>query len=242
MGVGSVWSLRVIAWLSLSAQITATRFCLFTPARASLLFSLNRPFIITETRTTKMAPAVVDKTTISESHDLVSEATQRYLAKPAGDCCMKGSIHEGEPRGSYTTIAGVETYIVTPPAGRANNHILLYFPDVWGLFNNGLLVMDGFADAGYLTLGLDYFRGVSRRTTLDNDMTYIKSIRILYGNTEKVGTIKLMLTLTMRIGNVSTWPLQMKLYRGGSRRQKRSMAKQKRSTHVLGEFTIHFSL
>ncbi|KAK5110977.1 hypothetical protein LTR85_000687 [Meristemomyces frigidus] len=36
---------------------------------------------------------------------------------------------------------------------------LLYFPDVWGFFNNGFLIMDGFADAGYLTLGLDYFRG-----------------------------------------------------------------------------------
>lgn len=30
---------------------------------------------------------------------------------------------------------------------------------VWGMFNNGLLVMDAFADAGYLTVGLDYFRG-----------------------------------------------------------------------------------
>jgi hypothetical protein len=37
----------------------------------------------------------------------------------------------------------------------------LYFPDVFGFFPNGLLVMDGFADAGYTVLGLDYFRGVS---------------------------------------------------------------------------------
>lgn len=36
---------------------------------------------------------------------------------------------------------------------------LLYFPDVWGFFNNGFLVMDAFAQAGYLVLGLDYFRG-----------------------------------------------------------------------------------
>lgn len=27
------------------------------------------------------------------------------------------------------------------------------------MFKNGMLVMDGFADAGYLVLGLDYFRG-----------------------------------------------------------------------------------
>ena len=27
-----------------------------------------------------------------------------------------------------------------------------------GVFKNGLLIMDGFADAGYTVLGLDYFR------------------------------------------------------------------------------------
>ena len=27
------------------------------------------------------------------------------------------------------------------------------------MFNNGMLIMDGFADAGYLVLGLDYFCG-----------------------------------------------------------------------------------
>lgn len=83
-----------------------------------------------------------------------------YLAKPSGDCCLKGSIHQGEPRGTYTTIAGVETYIATPSPENTNGHILLYFPDVWGLFTNGLLIVDGFADAGYLVLALDYFRGV----------------------------------------------------------------------------------
>lgn len=34
-------------------------------------------------------------------------------------------------------------------------------PDVFGLFNNALLIMDAFAEAGYLALGLDYFHGVS---------------------------------------------------------------------------------
>ncbi|CZR63622.1 related to dienelactone hydrolase [Phialocephala subalpina] len=82
-----------------------------------------------------------------------------YLAKPSGACCLKGTIHQGDPKGSYATIAEVETYIATPPQGKENGHILLYFPDVWGLFNNGLLIMDGFAAAGYLVLGLDYFRG-----------------------------------------------------------------------------------
>ena len=83
-----------------------------------------------------------------------------YLAKPSGACCLKGTIHKGESRGSWETIEGVETYISTPTKN-ANGHVLLYFPDVWGMFPNGLLVMDAFADAGFLVLGLDYFRGVS---------------------------------------------------------------------------------
>lgn len=82
-----------------------------------------------------------------------------YLARPSGDCCLKGNIHDGEPRGSIETIASVESYVAHPPKGKANGNILLYFPDVWGLFKNGLLIMDAFADAGYLTIGVDYFRG-----------------------------------------------------------------------------------
>ncbi len=84
-----------------------------------------------------------------------------YLAKPSDDCCLKGNIHKGESRGRIETIADIETYVTQPAEGKANGHIVLYFPDVFGLFNNGRLIMDGFADAGYLTLGLDYFRGVS---------------------------------------------------------------------------------
>jgi len=86
-----------------------------------------------------------------------------YLAKPSGACCLKGTIHTGEARGKWETIAGVETYIATPTEGKENGNVLLYFPDVWGMFPIGLLVMDAFADAGYLVLGLDYFRGVSQQ-------------------------------------------------------------------------------
>ncbi|OJJ61882.1 hypothetical protein ASPSYDRAFT_75877 [Aspergillus sydowii CBS 593.65] len=80
-----------------------------------------------------------------------------WLAQPSGPCCLKGSLHEGNSRGRFVSIAGIETYISDPAS--PNGHILLYFPDVWGMFPNGLLVMDAFADAGYLVLGLDYFRG-----------------------------------------------------------------------------------
>lgn len=86
---------------------------------------------------------------------------EQWLAKPSGDCCLKSNLHSGEPRGDFIDVAGVDTYITRPAQDKANGHILLYYPDVWGMFRNGLLVMDGFADAGYLTVGLDYFRGVS---------------------------------------------------------------------------------
>lgn len=99
------------------------------------------------------------------------ERSSGYLAKPSGACCLKGNIHEGDPRGSWETIADVETYVSRPPEGKANGHVLLYFPDVWGMFNNGLLVMDAFSDAGFLTIGLDYFRGV-RNTIHDPLMSY----------------------------------------------------------------------
>ncbi|CEL04561.1 Putative Dienelactone hydrolase [Aspergillus calidoustus] len=102
-----------------------------------------------------------------------------YLAKPSGKCCLKGTIHDGEPRGHWETIADVTTYISTPPKDKANGHVLLYFPDVWGMFPNGLLVMDAFADAGFLTLGLDYFRGdpvwkhrKNRHDTSNSDFDY----------------------------------------------------------------------
>lgn len=88
-----------------------------------------------------------------------SESTGDYLAKPPSTCCYVGKIHEGEPRGTMEEILGVPTYVAKPAAGNANGHAVLYFPDVWGLSNNAKLLMDGFADGGYLTLGMDYFRG-----------------------------------------------------------------------------------
>lgn len=83
-----------------------------------------------------------------------------YLAKPSGACCLEGIIHEGNPGGTYTTIADVETYVATPPEGKSNGNIVFYFPDVFGFFTNGLLIVDAIANAGYLALAIDYFRGV----------------------------------------------------------------------------------
>jgi hypothetical protein len=113
-------------------------------------------------------PTANDATTSNEKSKSLNTADMdpTYLAKPSGACCIEGSIHKGNPRGSYIQVAGVETYIVKPSPENSNGNILLYYPDVWGMFTNGLLIMDGFADAGYLTIGLDYFRGVSVVPTL----------------------------------------------------------------------------
>jgi hypothetical protein len=98
-------------------------------------------------------------------------ATDGYLAKPSGACCLTGTLHKGEGRGRWETITDVETYISTPPQDKSNGHVMLYFPDVWGMFSNGLLVMDAFADAGFTVLGLDYFRGVSSQSPFSLDHT-----------------------------------------------------------------------
>ncbi|KAH8892481.1 alpha/beta-hydrolase [Thozetella sp. PMI_491] len=82
-----------------------------------------------------------------------------YLAQPPSDCCAKGSLHAGETRGSFETLAGAKTYISRPTEAKANGNIILYFPDVWAFANNALLMMDRYADAGYLVLGIDYLKG-----------------------------------------------------------------------------------
>lgn len=55
-------------------------------------------------------------------------------------------MHVGNPRGKFETIAGVDTYVVSPNPGKSNGHILFYYADVYGMFTNAQLVMDEFAD------------------------------------------------------------------------------------------------
>lgn len=82
-----------------------------------------------------------------------------YLAQPPGPCCWRGTIHDGLPRGTIESILDIPTYIARPDPATNNGHVVLYFPDVWGLSPNAQLLLDGFADAGFLALGMDYFCG-----------------------------------------------------------------------------------
>ena len=88
-----------------------------------------------------------------------------WLAKPSGACCLKGHIHSGTPKGQFEWNNSVESYISHPPAGKDNGNIIIYYPDVYGFFTNGLLIMDEMASAGYTVIGIDYFQGVSSKQT-----------------------------------------------------------------------------
>lgn len=163
-----------------------------------------------------------------------------YLAKPSGQCCLQGSLHQGEPRGEHVTVAGVETYIARPTAERANNHILLYFPDVWGFFNNGFLIMDGFADAGYLTLGLDYFRGVRLCLVLSFLAKVCSSYqsRTRYGSIERTVMTAPTRTLITKHGSKSILPSPTRRFLRGLRLSSPSSEKQTPSMLALGSLSM----
>jgi dienelactone hydrolase len=82
------------------------------------------------------------------------------LAKPTDLCCLKDAIHSGEPTGTTEQIDGIDTYVARPQPGKKNGNVILFFPDAFGLHTKSFLMMDAFAEGGYLTLGVDYFLGV----------------------------------------------------------------------------------
>uniref|UniRef100_L7JHW0 Dienelactone hydrolase domain-containing protein n=1 Tax=Pyricularia oryzae (strain P131) TaxID=1143193 RepID=L7JHW0_PYRO1 len=85
---------------------------------------------------------------------------EKVLAKPTDLCCIQGgAIHTGEATGTVEQIEGVDTYIARPPPEKANGNVLLFFPDAFGMHLKSFLMMDAFAQHGYLTLGVDYFLG-----------------------------------------------------------------------------------
>ena len=74
------------------------------------------------------------------------------LAGPPGECCTKTVQHVGDPRGTIERIAGVETYIASPPSGTTEDKIILFFADIFGpLYVNSQLLMDYWADNGEST-------------------------------------------------------------------------------------------
>jgi len=77
------------------------------------------------------------------------------------DDCFKGVTHEGNPKGTWEEIGGINCYVGAPSnVEYPKEKALLFLSDVFGmqLINNQLLV-DDFAANGILTYGVDYFFG-----------------------------------------------------------------------------------
>ncbi|PNP86512.1 hypothetical protein FNYG_00214 [Fusarium nygamai] len=130
------------------------------------------------------------------------------LAKPADLCCLKGSFHSGEATGSTIQIDSIDTYVTKPHPDKSNGNVLLFFPDAFGLHINSFLMMDAFAECGYLTLGADYFLGSSTKHSLtplsdpnfdfeawknkhlkaseDAAARWVKAVKAQYGSSEDV--------------------------------------------------------
>ncbi|EIW63762.1 alpha/beta-hydrolase [Trametes versicolor FP-101664 SS1] len=89
------------------------------------------------------------------------------LAGSVGAHCLQTVQHVGDPRGTVEQIAGVNTYVARPASG-GSDKIILFFADVFGaLYVNSKLLMDYWAEHGYLVLALDYFEGDSYGFHLD---------------------------------------------------------------------------
>ncbi|KAI0652750.1 hypothetical protein C8Q79DRAFT_923105 [Trametes meyenii] len=94
------------------------------------------------------------------------------LAGPPGECCRQTVHHDGTPTGTLEVIGGATTYVARPKT-RDVTKIILFFSDVYGaLYTNSQLVMDYWAENGYLVLGLDYFEGDSKALLNLEDETF----------------------------------------------------------------------
>ncbi|SCV74627.1 BQ2448_7656 [Microbotryum intermedium] len=71
--------------------------------------------------------------------------------------CLKGVLHAGTPKGSMTTVDGVDVYVSLPAAGKYDETLaVLYLGDIFGIYDNAKLICDGFAENGYATYFPDY--------------------------------------------------------------------------------------
>ena len=84
------------------------------------------------------------------------------LANPTSTCCITdgSSYHFDSFQSNLQQLGGIDTYISPPDPSNSNGHILLFFPDAFGLCAKNYLLMDAFAALGNLVLGVDYFMGV----------------------------------------------------------------------------------
>ncbi|KAJ5178933.1 hypothetical protein N7492_002143 [Penicillium capsulatum] len=80
-------------------------------------------------------------------------------SNPPGDCCIVGAKHEGEAKGEYQQLGGVEAY-VTYPSDRSTKRAILLLSDVLGhRVINPQLLADQLAANGYFVVMPDLFHG-----------------------------------------------------------------------------------
>ncbi|KAK7681810.1 hypothetical protein QCA50_015157 [Cerrena zonata] len=76
------------------------------------------------------------------------------------ESCIAGVRHEGTPEGEIKEIGGIRSYVTTPKGDYAKDKVLLFLPDVFGIdLDNGKLLADTFAEAGYPVIVPDLFKG-----------------------------------------------------------------------------------
>ncbi|KAM6496810.1 Alpha/Beta hydrolase fold [Amanita muscaria] len=90
--------------------------------------------------------------------------------------CVKSVRHEGTPTGKFENIGGVNCYVATPTGEYPKDRVLLYLADALGLHFNAQLLMDDYANNGYMTIGPDYLYGepVPESILTNFDQTIVK--------------------------------------------------------------------
>lgn len=81
-----------------------------------------------------------------------------------GICCITGALHEGTPKGSTDTVAGLPTYVAKPSSSTpAKEGIIVIITDVFGWdFINNRLIADEYAEKSGRTVYLpDLMGGIS---------------------------------------------------------------------------------
>jgi hypothetical protein len=53
------------------------------------------------------------------------------MSQQLSECCVSGHLHEGQPEGIETEVAGLKTYIASPPNG-SKEKAILYVTDIFG--------------------------------------------------------------------------------------------------------------